>query len=103
MGATTRYQLGKNIGANICKPDIWLCRLAGISPTAADRFPVCMDLCRPLAAATMERIATVDSLLWLSGNKGLIKPGVDGRWRIDMGNQADGAARRRSIYEAGEA
>lgn len=76
VGDDTQFQLAKNFGADVCKPDIWLCRLAGIpdKPRRAVkfRFPACMALCRPLAAATGDRIATVDSLLWLACNKGVL-------------------------------
>lgn len=76
IGDDTQFQLAKNFGADVCKPDIWLCRLAGIPdhPRRAVRFrfPACMALCRSLAAATNDRIAAVDSLLWLACNKGAL-------------------------------
>lgn len=76
VGDDTQFQLAKNFGADVCKPDIWLCRLAGIPdrPRRAVkfRFPACMALCRPLAAASGDRVATVDSLLWLACNKGVL-------------------------------
>lgn len=77
IGDDTQFQLAKNFGADLCKPDIWLSRLAGFPdrPRRAVkyRFPACMDLCRPLAEATGERIATVESLLWLACNKGVLQ------------------------------
>lgn len=77
VGDDTQFQLAKNFGADVCKPDIWLCRLAGIpdKPRRAVkfRFPACMSLCRPLAVATGDRIAAVDSLLWLACNKGVLR------------------------------
>lgn len=76
VGDDTQFQLAKNFGADLCKPDIWLCRAAGIpdQPRRAVhlRFPVCMALCRYLAADTGDRIAAVDSLLWLACNKGVL-------------------------------
>ncbi len=75
IGEDTQYQLAKNIGggADFCKPDIWLCRLAGFpdKPRRAvhKRFEACMALCRPLAEASGDRIATVDTMLWLACNK----------------------------------
>jgi hypothetical protein len=76
VGDDTQFQLAKNFGADLCKPDIWLCRLAGIpdQPRRAVhlRFPACIALCRFLAAATNDRIAVVDSLLWLACNKGVL-------------------------------
>jgi hypothetical protein len=76
VGDDTQYQLAKNFGADLCKPDIWLCRLTGIPDKprrkVGVRFPACMALCRPLAEATGDRIATVDSMLWLACNKGVL-------------------------------
>lgn len=81
VGDDTQFQLSKNFGADVCKPDIWLCRLTGIPdrPRRAVkfRFPACMALCRPLAEGTGDRIATVDSLLWLACNKGILVVGPD--------------------------
>ncbi|WP_199030767.1 hypothetical protein [Ralstonia sp. ASV6] len=76
VGQVTKYQLAKNFGADVAKPDIWLCRLAGFpdQPRKAlrFRFPACMALCEPLAKATGDSIATVDTLLWLACNKGTL-------------------------------
>jgi hypothetical protein len=81
IGDDTQFQLAKNFGADVCKPDIWLCRLTGIPdrPRRAVkfRFPACMALCRHLAQGTGDRIATVDSLLWLACNKGILVVGPD--------------------------
>jgi len=81
VGDDTSFQLAKNFGADVCKPDIWLCRLAGIPdrPRRAVkfRFPPCMDLCRHLADASGDGIATVDTLLWLACNKGVLRVGPD--------------------------
>ncbi len=77
VGQITTFQLMKNFGVDCAKPDIWLCRLAGIADKpagkSAERFSACMALCRPLAESTNDRIATVDSLLWLACNKGILK------------------------------
>lgn len=76
VGDDTKFQLAKNFGADVVKPDIWLCRLSGIpdKPRRAVkyRFPACMALARPLAEATGDRVAAVDSLLWLACNKGVL-------------------------------
>lgn len=81
IGDDTQFQLAKNFGADGCKPDIWLCRLAGIpdKPRRAVkiRFPACMALCRPLAEATGDSIADVDGLCWLACNKGVLKVSAD--------------------------
>ena len=76
IGEDTKFQLAKNFGANVPKPDRWLARLAGVpdKPRASVtlRFAACLDLCRALSEATGERVATVDSILWLACNKGVL-------------------------------
>lgn len=76
VGKITRYQLAKNCGADVCKPDIWLCRLAGIPDIPLghedERFAACQALCKPLAAKTGDRVAAVDTLLWLAAQKGYL-------------------------------
>ena len=82
VGAVTCYQLAKNLGRDLAKPDIWLCRLAGIPDRpggrADERFAACRDLCIPLARATGDRVATVDSMLWLACNKGVLSVDASG-------------------------
>lgn len=77
VGAVTCFQLAKNLGRDLPKPDIWLCRLAGIPDRPGgrvqERFAASRALCLPLAQATNDRIATVDSLLWLACNKGVLQ------------------------------
>jgi len=76
IGDDTQFQLAKNLGGDFSKPDRWVCRLAGIpdKPRRAVkyRFPACMALCRPLAEATGDRIAMIDSALWLAAAKGVL-------------------------------
>ncbi len=76
VGEDTQYQLAKNFGADLCKPDRWLARLAGIPDRprlpVSIRFEACMALCRYLSQATGDRVAVVDSLLWLACNKGVL-------------------------------
>lgn len=76
VGADTQYQLAKNIGLDLCKPDIWLCRLCGIpdKPRKAVelRFNASYALCSALGTPIGDKIATVDSLLWLACNKGVL-------------------------------
>ena len=76
VGDDTMFQLAKNFGAQVCKPDIWLCRLTGLPdrPRAAVkyRFPACMALCRYLAEHSGHPIALVDSMTWLACNKGVL-------------------------------
>ena len=58
IGDITKYHLAKNLGANVAKPDRWLVRLADAEKTTVDQ------LCRRLAIATGDRVATVDVVLW---------------------------------------
>jgi len=77
VGDDTQFQLAKNFGADLVKPDMWQSRLAGFADrprrSVKYRFPACMALCRPLAESTGDRVATVDSLLWLGCNKGVLQ------------------------------
>lgn len=81
VGDDTQYQLAKNFGADVCKPDVWLSRLAGFAdrPRRAVevRFPACMALCGTLADSSGDRIAAVDSMLWLACNKGVLQVSAD--------------------------
>ncbi|MHC2876965.1 hypothetical protein ACUXLG_006013 [Ralstonia sp. 121560039-2] len=77
VGDDTKYQLSKNFGEDVCKPDIWLCRLTGIPDKprrrGIERFEACMQLCRTLSEGSGDSIATVDSVLWLACNKGVLQ------------------------------
>lgn len=76
IGDDTKYQLAKNLGADVCKPDIWLCRLAGIPDKprlpVKERFRRCQALCEYLANETGDCVKAVDTMLWLACNKGLL-------------------------------
>jgi hypothetical protein len=76
VGDDTKFQLAKNFGADVCKPDIWLCRLAGFPDRPRRRvevrFKVCQTLCEHLGIGAGDSIATVDTMLWLACNKGVI-------------------------------
>ncbi len=76
VGSTTKYQLGKNLGLQVCKPDIWLSRLAGIPDSARcaseAKFETCQALCRHIADLTGDKVPVIDSLLWLGCNKGVL-------------------------------
>ncbi|WP_247896808.1 hypothetical protein [Azospirillum argentinense] len=98
VGNITKFQLAKNVGFDVCKPDIWLARLAGLpeKTPAARLFPACQSLCAGLAAATGDRIATVDSVLWLACNKQLMEIDAAGVRFVPR------AGARRSIFEAAE-
>lgn len=81
VGDDTKFQLAKNFGADVLKPDIWISRLAGFPDkprrSVRIRFPACMSLARRLADATGDRVAAVDSLLWLACNKGVLVVDAD--------------------------
>lgn len=76
IGDDTVFQLLKNFGAAVAKPDIWLCRLTGFADRPRRpvhvRFPACMALCQYLAQASGDSIAVIDTLLWSSCNKGVL-------------------------------
>jgi hypothetical protein len=100
VGDDTQYQLAKNFGTQVCKPDRWLDRLCGFpdrprAPVKV-RFPACMALCGELAIATGDSIAAVDSLLWLACNKGvLVTDGNAGPIALNTS-----PVNARSIYES---
>lgn len=100
VGAITRYQLAKNVGQDLVKPDIWLSRLVGLPDrrggSAEFRFDACMALCAPLVDATGDSFATCDSMLWLACNKGILQ--VDANAGPVTFQPAPGA--RSSIYGA---
>lgn len=103
IGDDTQFQLAKNLGADVCKPDIWLSRLTGIAdrPRRAVRFrfPACMALCHPLAQATGDSIAAVDSLLWLACNKGALSVDADaGPVQVMFAAGEGASAKRGSIF-----
>lgn len=81
VGDDTKWQLAKNFGVDVPKPDIWLCRLSGLPDRprrqVAVRFDACLKLCRLLSAASGDSIATVDSVLWLACNKGVLQVDAD--------------------------
>ncbi len=76
IGDDTKYQLAKAFGVQVCKPDIWLCRLAGFPDKPRrpirERFLACQRLATSLATATGDSVASVDSLLWLACQKGIL-------------------------------
>lgn len=101
IGDDTKYQLAKNCGVtSVCKPDIWMCRLAGIADRPRrplrERFARCQAMAQQLAADTGDSVAVVDSLLWQAANKGLIEVTFDPH-RIRFHARAP---RGRSIFAA---
>lgn len=65
IGDITKYHLAKNFGVDCCKPDRHLVRIAEKYDTTPE------DLCARLAAATGDRIATVDYVLWRAAAEGM--------------------------------
>jgi hypothetical protein len=66
IGEITKYHLAKNLGVDVAKPDRWLVRLADAEGETVD------GLCARLAAATGDRVATVDVVLWRACAVGLL-------------------------------
>lgn len=58
IGKVTKYHAAKNLGADVAKPDRWLDRLAERAGESVEA------LCRRLALASGDRVATVDLVLW---------------------------------------
>lgn len=67
IGDTIKYHLFKNMGGQVCKPDRHLVRIAAFYETTPH------DLCSALAAATGDRITTVDTVIWRSASLEIIK------------------------------
>lgn len=67
IGAITKYHAAKNLGADVAKPDRWLDRLARSNGETV------AGLCKRLADATGDRVATVDLVLWASCADGLLR------------------------------
>jgi hypothetical protein len=66
-GPILRYHFAKNIGIDCAKPDRHLDRLARHHGTTPEK------LCAELSAATGDRIATVDVVIWRACNLCIIK------------------------------
>lgn len=99
VGEDTKYQLAKNFGVQVCKPDIWMCRLAGIPDRPrlgnSKRFERCQAMAQHLASATGDSVAVVDSILWLACNKSVLRVSFEPH-HVEF---TAGAPRGRSIYE----
>lgn len=65
IGEITKWHLAKNLGVDCCKPDRHLVRIAGISGEAP------IQLCARISAATGDRVAMVDLVIWRAANLGL--------------------------------
>ncbi len=66
IGNITKYHLAKNLGMDVCKPDRHLVRIAKKYKLSPE------ELCKKLAIATGDRVATVDYVLWRAANLGEI-------------------------------
>ncbi|KAA0574631.1 hypothetical protein FZ983_27415 [Azospirillum sp. B21] len=76
IGPITRYHAAKNLGVDTVKPDRHMARLAGRpdweTARIEDLYPAVVTLCRPLANASGDRLATVDMVLWRAAELGII-------------------------------
>jgi hypothetical protein len=66
MGEIIKYHLAKNLGIGVCKPDRHLKRIAddyGMEP---------QEMCERLSAATGDKLAVIDMVIWRAANLGLI-------------------------------
>lgn len=64
IGPVTKFHLARNLGADVCKPDRHLVRIA--APETPD------TLCQRIADATGDRIGLVDCVIWRAANLGLV-------------------------------
>lgn len=67
IGDITKWHLAKNLGVDCAKPDVHLARVARHYATTP------AELCAGLAAATGDRIATVDLVIWRACNLGILR------------------------------
>lgn len=78
IGPITKFHLAKNIGIDVAKPDRHLVRLARSAGVSGPQ-----ELCRVIAEATGDRIATVDLVLWRYATLDRAYAKLFGRTRID--------------------
>ena len=67
IGQITKWHVAKNLGVDCAKPDVHLVRVAAHYQTTP------AELCERLAAASGDRIATVDLVIWRACNLGIIR------------------------------
>jgi hypothetical protein len=67
IGPITKWHAAKNLGVDCAKPDIHLERVAAFYETTP------AELCAALWAASGDRIATVDLVIWRACNLGIIQ------------------------------
>jgi hypothetical protein len=80
IGHITKWQAAKNLGVDAAKPDRWMQRVAPLSNESV------AELCDRLAAATGDRVATVDLVIWWAMAKHVLVI-VDGQFRPGPGAQ----------------
>lgn len=68
IGDVTKFHLAKNLGVDCAKPDIWLERIARESGESVE------TMCRRLADASGDRVATVDYVIWKAATSGARAP-----------------------------
>lgn len=72
IGKITALHLAKNTGISVSKPDRWLVRLADAENTTP------AALCERLAAASGDRVGTVDVVLWRACSLGMCRRVLQG-------------------------
>ena len=82
IGKITALHLAKNTGISVSKPDRWLVRLADAENTTP------AALCERLAAASGDRVGTVDVVLWRACSLGMCRRVLQGREHAHRTDQA---------------
>jgi len=66
IGPITKYYMAKNLGADVCKPDRHLTRIAGKYDMELE------ELCKKLSEESGDHISMVDNVIWRVANLGFI-------------------------------
>jgi hypothetical protein len=66
IGKITKYHLAKNLGADVCKPDRHLVRVANFYQTTPE------ELCQNISEKTGDSVALIDLVIWRACNLGFI-------------------------------
>jgi len=74
IGPITMCHLARNLGLDIAKPDLWLCRISewyfeeplgsSLAWTYDTKFERAQKICRIISALASERVGKVDGILW---------------------------------------
>ena len=66
IGLITKYHLAKNLGLDMVKPDRHLVRIAKKYQTSP------LKMCQKLAQETGDKLALIDTVIWLAANLGIL-------------------------------